>query len=75
MIVSESMAREKWCPFARVFIDTIHTGYSSNRDDVSDATHTHCLGPKCMAWVPCEGGRGYCGLVYKPEKEVVRFFS
>ena len=32
----------------------------------------HCVGPCCMAWHwldEVDGGRGYCGLVGKPEVE------
>jgi hypothetical protein len=61
MIVTESEAKEKWCPFSRV---AFPAGESANR--VSDVRlsmsgpdgeyfqrwqkDTHCIGSRCMAW-------------------------
>lgn len=58
MILTESQAREKWCPFSRVVEAGGPVGipaynrahHQSNDAPVSYPAGGLCLGSKCMAW-------------------------
>ena len=77
--MTESEARQKWCPFVRfnetganrwTFVDEPDGEYAENPD------FARCIGSKCMAWreygvvSPQYPNRsvthGYCGLAGKP---------
>ena len=63
--MSEDEAKEKWCPFSRVWS---YEGGSFNRDlDGSEAV-ANCIGSRCMAWrwEDNRRERGFCGMAGKP---------
>lgn len=75
-IMSESQAKTKWCPHARVQLwdmDENDLGIIGNRDrdDGGPSAGTLCLASECMAWrqvdrpIGTEAG-GFCGAFGKP---------
>ena len=68
--MKESVAKQKWCPFARVFTGTAGYVASANRNMLSrDEQKANCIGSACMAWRYTyeldESAGGNCGLVIK----------
>jgi hypothetical protein len=68
--VTESEAKKKWCPFARVFTGTNSYCVAANRSLLPrDEGRANCIGSACMAWEntrelnPSAGG--HCGLAKK----------
>ncbi len=60
----ESDAKEKWCPFTRVY----EYGVSINRHDSRRLKTTNCLGSDCAVWIDthtdgANRSHGRCGLV------------
>jgi hypothetical protein len=73
VILTESEARAKWCPFARVMDCGKQTAVTSVNRGHDMGEWTMCIGARCMAWrqaLPQEltvnKGRGYCGLAGRP---------
>ena len=66
--MTEEEARNKWCPFARVFTGTSNWVAAANRNLLDKNKHMNkCIGSYCMAWT-CSG----CGLVAAPKPEDVK---
>jgi len=71
---TEKEAKERWCPFARVWSTTSY-GYAAapNRTEGGRHIGSECIGSACMSWREDkrfgEPGKrpGYCGLAGKPE--------
>lgn len=73
MIVTETEAFEKWCPFARADI----TARERVEDGKPGPNSSRCIGSRCMAWraaepriefaegSPFSVARGFCGLAGK----------
>lgn len=72
MLVSETEAREKWCPFARVLKHTGSAAAAVNRTNQENLLGT-CLGSQCMAWRfgVLDDVNGYCGLAGQPSGKVI----
>lgn len=78
--MKESVAKEKWCPFARLYRAQGQFGAAAvNRfvdwdGDKSKTVeyNTRCIGNECMAWIrePMENSitYGHCGLVNPTQK-------
>lgn len=80
MIVTEEEAKTKWCPEARVAMETHGYGAGNRFGDDRESyvgKQTLCVGAACMAWrwaAPVAGVTrdpaaklGYCGKAGKPE--------
>ena len=70
MIVTEAVAKTKWCVFARVnhSNDTENNG-GQNMWKIGGNWHqVKCVGSDCMAWQDRGDGTGYCGLSTNPLK-------
>jgi len=81
MLTSESAARKKWCPFARV--DGSSRTASPGKDKASHAVaeQFRCIAGDCMFWREIHTAhmkavdakkaetQGYCGIAGKPESE------
>jgi len=79
MMVSEKVARTKWCPFVR--IDNNNRVFNTNTDGFENTNRMyHCIASSCMSWrefhlTHVKGGvgdgptdvHGYCGLAGRPE--------
>jgi hypothetical protein len=77
MLISESVARTKWCPHVR--IDNNNRLHNSLTDGFANSERMyHCIGSDCMCWRQfhlshLKGGdegvqsHGYCGLAGKLE--------
>lgn len=74
MILSESDARERWCPFARPVIgSTVYAAPEGRAVDVGDdgcptSIGQNCIGSRCMMWSwrdaeEAEPRLGFCGLI------------
>lgn len=80
MLISETLARKKWCPYVRVEGDnrlhnTMTDGFSNSEKMY------HCIATDCMGWREfhlshmkgsIEGEpvhHGYCGYAGRPELE------
>jgi hypothetical protein len=63
MIVTETEAKEKWCPFARVGIHAANRSYDDVDEELPSAwfrptepsnegnpNEAHCIGSRCMMW-------------------------
>lgn len=78
MILKESEAKAKWCPFVRAMHPNVAENISGiNRPHHLDAfPEHHCIASACMAWriIHADQGMrgthvpvgGYCGLAGKP---------
>jgi hypothetical protein len=75
IVSSEKEARERWCPFARVFVSDCSEPAACNRYGSGEQfPNARCIGSKCMAWrwvpdpdgIKPNSGRGYCGLAGVP---------
>lgn len=76
MILSESEARERWCPqtgalSAMLMQLSARPGLTGQtmvvQADGRQTAASKCLGRQCMAWRAWgHGERGYCGLVGTP---------
>lgn len=74
MLLTEQEAREKWCPFARMYSHRGDAGYSGgwNRAPAQDDPHLvapsgcFCIASECIAWKEFSESKGYCGLAGKP---------
>jgi hypothetical protein len=70
MMMTEDEARGKWCPQVQVVIGPNNSTWQNqaitNRVEFveSGPAQAFCLASACMMW-RWDGGRGYCGLVYK----------
>jgi hypothetical protein len=62
MILKEDLAKNKWCPFARVASSTV--AYNRTADGYTSSA-AKCVGAQCMLWsyTNNEGKLGTCGLV------------
>jgi hypothetical protein len=82
MLLSETVARTKWCPFIR--LDNSNRLFNTNTDGFENTNRMyHCIGSSCMSWREfhlshIKGGletgekqepHGYCGLAGRPELE------
>jgi hypothetical protein len=78
MLISEDLARSKWCPMVR--IDGANRWFNTKSDGFENSTTMyHCIGSSCMSWREfhlshIKGGEppaphGYCGLAGRPELE------
>ncbi|NVN88518.1 MAG: hypothetical protein HXX15_20760 [Rhodopseudomonas sp.] len=78
MLISESVARAKWCPFVR--IDNSNRLNNSMTDGFENSEKMyHCIAGHCMGWREFhishyKGGlsgepekHGYCGYAGRPE--------
>jgi hypothetical protein len=61
MLTTESIAKEKWCPHARLGDDDGST-YNRRYTDPYMPGPTQCLGSGCMMWRWKTKELGYCGL-------------
>ncbi len=71
-MITESEAKEKWCPFARVGVHAGSGGAAVNRYPVPEVQKdANCIGSACMAWrwrtpvppgITPEEKQGGCGL-------------
>ena len=74
--MTETEAREKWCPMARVAANRLNGAY--NRTSTDNTPHhpcVACIASACMAWrwKPTPSGatppdRGYCGAFGRPDE-------
>lgn len=70
-MITESEAKKKWCPMARV----VAAGHSSGNTftDGKSVDYVKCIGSACMAWQFAMDkdnphvGTGYCGAFRRPE--------
>lgn len=63
--MTESEAKTKWCPFARIAHVSGATANSRAHNDPD--LSQDCIGSACMAWRwNHERGGGYCGLAGAP---------
>ncbi len=79
MLISEKIARTKWCPFVRV--DNGNRRYNTVTDGFSNTEKMyHCIGADCMGWRQFHlsyvkgsesemTAHGYCGYAGKPDVE------
>jgi hypothetical protein len=78
MLISESLARKKWCPLVRV--DNSNRLYNTKTDGFENTNpNYHCIGSQCMGWRSFhlshlkghEDGtvemHGYCGFAGRPD--------
>jgi hypothetical protein len=81
MLMSEKVARTKWCPMVR--IEGANRHYNTMTDGFANSENTyHCIASDCMAWRQfhisfVKGGsgagdegikaHGYCGYAGKPD--------
>jgi len=73
MIVTEEVAKTKWCPFIRITAAQITEGHvvTTNRGEIlnyNNINNTLCIASKCIAWeynIDKEIGTGYCTLCQK----------
>ena len=69
--MTESEARNKWCPMAAVTNASLATG-GANRVQYTDRNSlpvkgSRCYASECMAWRKINmAGDGYCGLAGEP---------
>ncbi len=79
MSLTETEARNKWCPFVRIAAGTDTTGGTTINRRVSAAgidDYCKCIASDCMAWqwvreprnFGTEPDRGYCGLAGRPDQ-------
>lgn len=70
----ESVARTKWCPFARQSTDGRSAANRWGSASNVQTTHAVCLGSVCMMWleipVPESPPHGDCSLKTRPVAEV-----
>lgn len=70
MIVTESGAKTRWCPFARMLVNRGAGFGTYNRASNPEVPTPTCIGSQCMAWrtIPIQGDEpgGYCGAAGKP---------
>ena len=77
MLISDSVARAKWCPFVRVDGSNRHHNTMTDGFQNSEKMY-HCIAGDCMGWRQyhlshfkgsSEGlqGHGYCGFAGKPD--------
>jgi len=78
MLTSESAARKKWCPLARV--DGSSRANAPAKDKISHEPY-HCIAGECMFWREMHTAhmkavntktvetQGYCGIAGRPESE------
>lgn len=65
--VSEALTR--WCPFARVYMDTrgmddtVATTAANRFNTAAPPPGARCIASQCMAWCGNGDGTGRCGLV------------
>jgi hypothetical protein len=75
MLTTESAAKKKWCPLARVD----GSSRTDTKDKISHEPY-HCIAGECMFWREINSARmkgitkkgevhGYCGLAGKPESQ------
>ena len=75
MMISEEVAKTKWCPLAVVIVRDMYSGAAGNRSNDKNTgllTGARCLGSRCMAWrweiyngaeaVHQAGDCGFCGM-------------
>jgi hypothetical protein len=80
MLLTEKVARTKWCPRVRIAGD--NRIYNTNTDGFENTERMyHCIGSSCMGWrafhlshmkgsLPVhEEAHGYCGYAGRPELE------
>lgn len=78
MLLTEKVARTKWCPFVRIQHD--NRLYNTMSDGFENTERMyHCIGTSCMSWrqfhlahmkgtmPPPDEMHGYCGLAGRPE--------
>ena len=76
MLMSEAVARSKWCPMVRV--DGANRLFNTQSDGFENSARMyHCIASSCMSWRQfnlshLKGGEppehhGYCGLSGRPE--------
>lgn len=67
ILISESTATTKWCPFVRVgramANGTQLPSYNRREGMHLPEYDTRCIGSICMAWSAPHGGNGYCTLM------------
>ncbi|MDR3468514.1 MAG: hypothetical protein P4M07_21475 [Xanthobacteraceae bacterium] len=78
MLISETIARTKWCPMVRVDGDNRLHNTKTDGFENSDKMY-HCIAGSCMAWRQYQlsyarGGaepehHGYCGLAGRPDHD------
>ncbi len=77
MLISENVARTKWCPFVRVDESNRHNNTMTDGFENAERVY-RCIASDCMGWRQFhlshlkggEGGvtaHGYCGYAGKPE--------
>lgn len=79
-MMTEDQARNRWCPFVRITLETEHWKAMNNREQplTGNGIRTNCIASNCMAWQwerTLVGGNdkdgfeyengGYCGLARK----------
>ena len=60
--MTESEAREKWCPFSRATRKSEGVWLVANRADTLNPKACRCITSDCMAWRWHDNLYGYCGL-------------
>lgn len=76
MIIQESDAANRWCPFVRLpwTSDTTSAAATNRRSNATPEKLAPCLGSRCMAWRRVadvdpdrgHGDDGFCGLAGRP---------
>lgn len=79
MLMSEEVAREKWCPHVRIDGDNRHHNTMTDGFQNSEKMY-HCIAGDCMGWRQFQLSHlkgsdnkviqhGYCGYAGRPEHE------